>query len=241
MDVQQKISMAVLRVMQHALDTIFPPRCAACQKSGAVLCPSCLATIHPITAPFCTRCQFPLASGSICQHCIRTPPAFCGLRVVSRYEGVIRACIHKLKYEGQTRLAVPLGFLLAQAYTFYGLRADVIVPVPLHAERLRQRGYNQSQLLAQECARHIGVPLNAALLVKTRATPAQVGLSFQERILNVAGSFAASAPLHGQRIVLIDDVCTTGATLNACVEALRLAGAGEIWGLTLARPYAAER
>ena len=234
---QHVLHHAIERVLQHALDGIFPPRCVNCQKSGAILCPSCLATIHPIPSPFCTRCQFPLASGSICQYCTRTPPAFYGLRVVSRYEGMIRACIHKLKYEGQIRLAEPLGLLLAQAYIFYDLRADVIVPVPLHAERLRQRGYNQSQLLAEECARHIRAPVIAALLVKTRATPAQVGLSSQERILNVAGSFAASAPLHGQRIVLVDDVCTTGATLNACAEALRLAGAGEIWGLTLARPY----
>jgi ComF family protein len=235
--VTQKIGTLLQRVTQHALDSIFPPRCVACQKSGAVLCPSCLATIHPIASPFCVRCQFPLASGSICQYCTRTPPRFYGLRVVSRYEGVIRACIHKLKYEGQARLAVPLGLLLAQAYIVYGLRADIIVPVPLHAERLRQRGYNQSQLLAEECAKHIHAQANATLLVKTRATPAQVGLSAQERILNVAGSFATSAPLHGQRIVLIDDVCTTGATLNACTEALRQAGAGEIWGLALARPY----
>jgi ComF family protein len=144
-----------------------------------------------------------------------------------------------LKYENNTRLAAPLGLLLAQAYRAYGLQADIIVPVPLHAERLRQRGYNQSQQLAEVCTRHIHVPVNAALLVKIRATSAQVGLSFQARRLNVAGTFAANAPLHGQRIVLIDDVCTTGATLNACAEALHLAGAGEIWGLTLARPFSA--
>ncbi len=148
----------------------------------------------------------------------------------------MRTCIHSLKYDGNTRLARPLGLLLAQAYITYGLQADIIVPVPLHSERLRQRGYNQAHLLAAICADYLHVSLDTTLLVKTRATPAQVGLSFQARRLNVAGTFATSTYLHGQRIVLIDDVCTTGATLEACAAPLLMAGARELWGLTLARP-----
>ncbi|HEX9134385.1 MAG TPA: phosphoribosyltransferase family protein [Ktedonobacteraceae bacterium] len=131
--------------------------------------------------------------------------------------------------------------LLAQAYVRYDMRADMLIPVPLHSERQQQRGYNHASLLAEVCSARSGVPLNNSVLVRQRATVAQVDLHPRERYQNVAGAFAcasasASGVIKGRSIVILDDVSTTGATLEACAAPLFAAGAKEIWGLVLARP-----
>jgi ComF family protein len=152
----------------------------------------------------------------------------------------LRGCIHGLKYDGNTRLAVPLGFLLAQAYRRYGMQSDMLIPVPLHSERQKQRGFNHASLLAKVCSAHIGVQMNEDILVRHRATVAQVDLHPRERYQNVAGAFVCSSSakhaVYGRRIIIIDDVSTTGATLEACATPLFTAGAKEVWGLVLARP-----
>lgn len=153
----------------------------------------------------------------------------------------MRSYIHALKYTGNTRLAEPLGHLLAQAYLSYTMQADLIIPVPLHKERQRQRGYNHASLLAEVCAAQVGLPLRDDVLIRHRATRAQVDLKVGERQQNVAGAFActplfATGTLLGRRILLIDDVCTTRATLEACAAPLFSAGASAVWGLVLARP-----
>jgi ComF family protein len=230
------------QILQQALDLLFPPRCAACQRSGSILCSPCMATIQPLLPPYCQHCNTPLDASGICKNCQYTPLRLNGLRVVSRYEGTLRACIHALKYAGNRRVAEPLGLLLAQAYRVYGLRADMIIPVPLHRERVQQRGYNQAVLLAQVCARHTNVPLNSSLVMRIRSTAPQVQLSVRERQSNVAGAFSCTPAqpkegLRGCHILLIDDVCTTGATLEACAAPLFAAGAQAVWGLVLARPF----
>lgn len=157
------------------------------------------------------------------------------------YQEPLRSCIHALKYEGNTRLAEPLGQMLAYAYSYYHLAADVIIPVPLHAERQKARGYNHATLLANNCARHIGILVRNDILIRHRATPAQVGLTASERSRNVSGAFAcspqfATGMLAGRTIGIIDDVSTTGATLAACAAPLFAAGASTVWALVLARP-----
>jgi ComF family protein len=153
----------------------------------------------------------------------------------------MRGCIHALKYDGNTRLAQPLGQLLAQTYIRYGMQADMLIPVPLHSERLKQRGFNHASLLAEVCSANVGVPMNDNILVRHRATVAQVDLHPRERYQNVAGAFACSSAsatsmLYGRRIVIIDDVSTTSATLEACAAPLYAAGVKGVWGLVLARP-----
>jgi len=131
--------------------------------------------------------------------------------------------------------------LLAKAYQASNIHADLIIPVPLHPERLKQRGYNQAHLLAQVCAQAVGVPLNVSILQRRKETQVQVHLHHHERHSNVAGAFCCQSPiatksLENRRIVIIDDVSTTGATLEACAAPLFAAGASEVWGLVLARP-----
>jgi len=235
-----------LAFIQRALDLLFPPQCAACQRGGSILCPSCLAAIQPLPGPCCQHCHTRLSAEGICNQCQYRPLSMSGLRAVSAYHGPLRACIHALKYGGNRRLAEPLGALLARAYLAYGLRADIIIPVPLHNERERERGYNQSYLLAQVCAAQLGLPLNSTVVSRIRPTQAQVHLTVRERQQNVAGAFrctpaSATEALHGRRILLIDDVCTTGATLEACAAPLFAAGAASIWGLVLARPLTGAR
>jgi ComF family protein len=228
-------------VLQHFVDILFPVHCVGCQRIGHVLCPSCLAKIQPLPSPFCRLCGTPLSPYGVCKNCQYRLPKLNGQRAVSLYQEPLRGCIHALKYDGNTRLAEPLGLLLAQAYRRYGLQADMLIPVPLHSERQQQRGFNHASLLAEVCSANVGVPMNDSILVRLRATVAQVDLHPRERYQNVAGAFActsgsASGALYGRRIVIIDDVSTTSATLEACATPLFAAGAKEIWGLVLARP-----
>jgi ComF family protein len=183
--------------MQQFLDILFPSHCAGCQRSGYVLCPSCIAQIHPLPSPFCQHCGAPLPPGGKCKNCQYYPLSMSGLRAVSAYQEPLRACIHALKYNGNTRLAEPLGQLLARAYTSYGLHADIIIPVPLHSERQRQRGYNHASLLARVCSTQLGIPLHENILVRHRATLAQVDLNPKDRYQNVAGAFHCTV-FHAQ-------------------------------------------
>ena len=228
-------------VLQQYLDILFPVHCAGCQRIGNVLCSSCLAKIQPLPSPICDFCGTPLSTYGVCKNCQYHLPKLSGQRAVSLYQEPLRGCIHGLKYDGNIRLAVPLGLLLAQAYRRYNMQADMLIPVPLHSERQQQRGFNHASLLAEVCSENIGVPMNDNILVRHRATVAQVDLHPRERYQNVAGAFACSSTsaknlLNGRSILIIDDVSTTGATLEACATPLFAAGAKEVWGLVLARP-----
>jgi ComF family protein len=225
---------------QHLLDLLFPPRCGGCRAAGFLLCSTCLGEIARRGRQRCQRCCLP-GDNQACRQCRRRWQALGGLQAVAAYEEPLRRCIQQLKYQGQTRLAGPLGQLLAATYRAYGLHADLVIPVPLHAERQRRRGYNHACLLADACARQLGLPLAATLLERIRPTAAQVGLSPSERLQNVAGAFrcrptAGTPPLQGRVVLLIDDVCTTGATLDACAAALRESGATAVYALVLAVP-----
>jgi len=178
-----------------------------------------------------------MARPGLCPACQSTPSSLDSVRSVAYFESPLREAIHSFKYKNNQNLAGPLGQLLVEYMTRHPLPADVIVPVPLHASRLRERGYNQSALLARELSRPAGLPVVEDVLHRVRKTVAQVGLDAQGRRDNVRDAFqCADQRLSGLRILLIDDVHTTGATLNACAVALRQAGTGPVCALTLARP-----
>jgi ComF family protein len=227
-------------IADRTLDLLFPPRCASCRKGGSVLCSTCLRQCEPITPPMCLRCGIPLPALGLCHSCKLYPPGLSGLRAAYLYQDVIKECIHALKYKGNRRLAGPLGALLARAYRDYDLRADMIVPVPLHSERQRLRGYNHARLLAEVCAASVRAPLRDDVLIRTRNTAAQAQLTASERRQNVEGAFCClpawgDGGLYGYSILLIDDVCTTKSTLEACAAPLFAAGAASVWALVLAR------
>ncbi|PWH16402.1 MAG: hypothetical protein DDG58_09585 [Ardenticatenia bacterium] len=179
-------------------------------------------------------------NASLCDSCTQDPPEIDGVRSAVLFEGGARQAVHQLKYAGYTVLATPLAQLMAQCWQAAPLPVDVWTAVPLHVARQRERGYNQSYLLGREFARLVGLLEMSGTLRRVRATKAQVGLGAVERRANVAGAFAYEPPrgkqgVQGQRVLLIDDVCTTVATLEACAIALKRAGAISVWGFTLAR------
>ena len=160
-----------------------------------------------------------------------------GIRSPLAFQGVVRRAVHQLKYGHFKALAAPLGQLLAEYVRLEVVAADVLVPVPLHSRRLRERGYNQSALLAAEVGKLNGTPVVEGSLVRLRHTKAQVKTAgAEERQRNLSGAFCCrDERLSGKRVLLVDDVCTTGATMNSCAIALREAGASSVWGLALAR------
>lgn len=225
--------------LQQLQELLFPPRCVGCRTAGDHLCAACLDRIDRFAEPTCPRCDLPTTRPrSRCHACQRTTTsALTGLRVVGPHTEPLRAAIHALKYEGRRSLAVPLGELMATRWHDAGVPIDGIIPIPLHPERQRARGYNQSALLAEMVAQLSGIPLQPEVAWRARATSPQVGLDRAQRQENVQGAFGAAATAAGGRWLLTDDVCTTGATLEACAGALRAVGAREVWALTLARPH----
>lgn len=239
---QTSVFRHLARLCQAGLDLIFPPRCAGCHRGGTLLCSACLATMQPLSTAYCQHCCTPLAQPAMpCPSCQSHPLQLHGLRCVNLHRAALRTTIHAFKYQGERRLAEPLGLLLAQAFLHYNLHADALIPLPLHAQREQERGFNQATLLARVCATHLKVPYLEGVIVRQRSTRAQVGLTAQQRRQNVSGAFVltpdASSRLHVyQKVVIIDDVSTTGATLEACAAPLYQAGIAEVWGLVLARP-----
>lgn len=185
----------------------------------------------------CRRCGAPTRGLEMCPSCWQTRRQTSGIRAPYYFEGTLRTMIHRLKYRHSRHLAEPLGSLLVRYLETKPVGAfDALVPVPLHPTRLRQRGYNQSLLLARVISDQITVPVIDDCLERVRDTPTQMSLPAQRRLINVHDAFRArGTQLAGARVLLIDDVCTTGATLEACAAALRRGGAKDIWGLALAR------
>ncbi len=244
------------RLFDPLLDQIFPPHCVSCGATGALLCVACQAMIHTPKPPLCVHCGTPLASAgspgetlvlgaqaTLCPSCStgHGPASLTALRVAAVYEGAVRDAILALKFHHQRRAAQPLGTLLAAQVGSAGRRPEIILPVPLHPDRAKWRGYNQSGHLARECARARGIPQLADLLVRHRDTRPQVGLGVTERHANVAHAFALASPhaatvLAGRRILLVDEVATTGSTIDAVASALLPVRPAAIWGLAVSRP-----
>jgi ComF family protein len=222
-------------VRQALLDLLFPPRCVICRSADADwFCNSCRSEINRILPPLCDRCGRPLDK-RVCSYCTTTPLQIDGIRAMAFFEGNLRKAIHAFKYGQRPELANILGRLASEYLSAHPLPADLITAVPLHPERERSRGYNQSRLLARIVGTQTNLSVWEDALTRVRATQSQVELNAEERIANVQGAFAADGRVAGKRILLIDDVCTTGATMDACSVALKERGAKSVWELALAR------
>jgi ComF family protein len=220
----------------HVLDLLLPPRCGGCRRVGSWLCDRCRARIRRLEEPLCPRCGVEQESARRECGCRARLKSLSRLRSAVAFEGPIESAVHRFKYEGWRRLASPLAELVAERLVVEGLAARCVVAVPLHPQRLRLRGYNQAELLAHELRRRLVVFSPIGELVRTRSTPPQVGRDRLRRFENVKNAFEwHGPPLGGEAMLLIDDVATTGATLNACAGALREAGSGPVTGVSVAR------
>lgn len=203
---------------------------------GSWLCDICRAGIRHLEEPLCRRCGAEVESARKECGCRSRLKALARLRSAVAYEGPVELALQRFKYRGWRRLAQPLALLLAERLMVEGLAAQCLVAVPLHPARLRQRGFNQAELLARELRDRLDLTAPPGELVRIRATPPQVGHDRRRRLENVRGAFAWRGPnLDGRSVLLIDDVATTGATLDACAVALRSAGSGLVIGISVAR------
>jgi ComF family protein len=219
------------------VDSFFPRRCVGCGKVRGFLCSECLGTLPRLVPPLCPKCGRPQASGIVCPICRQRQTEIDGIRSPFRFDEVIREAIHELKYRNLKAISPCLAELLTDYLKANPLPGEALVGVPLHPRRLRERGYNQSSLLARELGRRIGLPVIEDCLIRVKQAQPQVrAVDVEERRRNVADAFVCrDEKVSGKQIILIDDVCTSGATLESCAAALKNKGAMSVWGLTLAR------
>ncbi len=225
------------KLVEAAVDSFFPRQCVGCGRIGDFICPDCVAKLPRLLPPSCPRCGRPQASDIVCPDCWQRQSGIDGIRSPYRFEEVIRRAIHELKYRNLRAIAPRLAWLLADYLSANPLAGDALIGVPLHPRRLRERGYNQSGLIARELGKQTGLPVIEDCLVRVKQAKPQVrAADVEERRRNVADAFVCrDERVRGKEIILIDDVCTSGATLEACAAALKHRGATAVWGLTLAR------
>lgn len=218
------------------VDWIFPPECVGCGREGTLLCSDCRHTLVYASQNTCIYCGAELAERGICSRCAQIPHAITELRYIAGYQGVLREAIHRLKYEGDLGIALELAEMMALIVAAIDWKPDLVMPVPLSEKRKSQRGYNQAAMLAFPLSLKLGLPLNSRDLVRIHETRSQVFLSFNERQENVQGAFLADPKaVKDKTILLVDDVFTTGATINAAAEALVKAGSRQVYAITAAK------
>ncbi len=224
------------QIPELLLDLLFPLKCIGCGIEGELICSSCQKDLPRLKPPYCSVCGLPLRETISCHKCVNWPLKIDGIRSLFLHDTLARDAVHSLKYNNLKSLAKPMAQLMAEYLESTQLLADVLLAVPAHPKRLRKRGYNQAHLLAKELGKLTGLPLLHDQLARITNTKSQVSLGAEERRANVSGAFKCEGQAFtSKRVMLIDDVCTTGATLNACAIALKEAGADSVWGLTFSR------
>lgn len=229
------------------LKIVYPEehRCAFCSKQlkdrSGILCAGCASLLAFINDNICSNCGRPLPPGSIpfvCSECSNRDMHFDGGCMVFEFDGLVQDILHRLKYGGEAELAQTIGWFMSSKLKKMNWTIDVIMPVPLHPDRLKERGFNQSHLLADAIGWECGIDVNPGVLIRDRNTESQVGLTRMERMHNVRGAFTVngSGEVRGKRILLVDDIMTTGSTLDECSRALKEHGANKVYFITAACP-----
>jgi ComF family protein len=229
----------LILIKDFFLDLIFPKFCVGCKKEGEWFCISCKKKIIYIKSPACPYCNRLTKAGQLCSRC-REKSALTGVIISAYYEnGPLKEAIHTLKYDGVFDLKYDLSQLLIKAINFRKLEKKfILIPVPLHKIRKAERGYNQTELLVDEISKEIGFPIIKNKLLRIKNKAPQITLSGAERRNNVKGIFkfnGGAEKIKNKNIILVDDVFTTGSTLEECAKILRENGAKEVWGLVLAK------
>jgi competence protein ComFC len=220
-----------------AMDWLYPPHCCNCEQRGFVLCSICFSQIDVLHGKLCSRCGYPIGrKKTLCAECRSNPPVFTEMRSWSAFSGVCRKAIHTLKY----RQNIALGRILAKPLIEMIRKSDwqfeLIVPVPLSRSHQRQRGYNQAACISRVVARELNIPHSTMILKRIKETETQISLDVNKRFTNLMDAFyAIPAKLNKSNVLVIDDVITTGATMQNCAIALKNAGAEKVYCLSVAR------
>jgi ComF family protein len=225
--------------LKPGLCSYLPQDCLLCAaaSSSDLLCPACAADLPRWQQACCPCCARPTVHGKICGRCLSKPPSLDATLAVYRYDFPLDKLIQAFKYGHRLALGAYFGRQLSAQLAAAAPAANVdrIIPLPLHGERLRTRGFNQALELARPISAHWQIPIDKTSCQRIRNTPAQADQPWRQRLRNIRGAFHCTADLSGQRILLIDDVMTTGASLNECARTLKLHGAAEVTALVVAR------
>ena len=239
MDVPDELGRPAYRLYQVAwagLDWLYPPHCGGCGKAGSRWCADCDQQTHCIPSTICQICGRVMKTAGLCPACRKNPPPFVALRSWAIFNGPLRKALHRLKYSRDIAMGEILARPLVKMLHQLEWKIDLVTSVPVGVARRAERGYNQATLLALPLALAGGIPFRSQALLKTRETRSQVGLDPVQRRENVLGAFqACSEIVAARRVLVVDDVTTSGATIDVCASALREAGAHQVFGLTLAR------
>ncbi|MBE7530668.1 MAG: ComF family protein [Ardenticatenaceae bacterium] len=228
----------LVALIETLRDLVFPPVCANCRKVGKQICSECHQQIQWVKKPICSCCGRLVVSDQIviCDACMKRPPPLKQIRAATIFAEPISTIIHKMKYQGAFGLSRVLAELMVSAWNEWKIPVDMVAPIPLHPDREKKRGYNQSALLGRWFSQQSRLVYVPDLLKRTRFTIPQVGLSAEERAKNVQGAFAVDGyQLIGKHVLLVDDVCTTGSTLAAAAQVVLETGAAAVSGYCLAR------
>lgn len=220
--------------LNHLLFPQFCILCSSAQKGMLAICTDCLHELPWHTHEHCPQCGLPSTSNHICGHCLSSPPAFDVTQALFRYEYPLDAMLQRYKYGHQLTMAETFGELMANSI-LASARPDVIIPMPLHPQRLQERGFNQAVEIGRVVAKRLQLPLDIQSCTRIKLAPPQVSLPLKERVKNMRNAFACHTNLDGLRIALLDDVMTTGASLNALASVVKAAGAAYVECWTVAR------
>jgi ComF family protein len=215
---------------------LFPPMCGGCGKAGFRWCPNCQGRVPRIAEPFCQKCGIPVRKTGLCERCQTNPPAYRLMRSWAVFDSPVQNALHTIKYRRNIGLADSIAIQMVDFVSSLQWDIDIVIPVPLGRQRLKERGYNQVGLVARPLAYELGLEYAPQAIWKSRETRSQVGLTVSQRRENVSDAYQANpSVVKRSSILIMDDVATTGSTILACTNALISAGAREIYALTIAR------
>lgn len=225
------------RYFWQTMDWIFPPVCAGCGIQGEVWCAECQKSIQKLNDNLCDRCGYPgKFAKDECPGCNKHDPQYTKIRSCGVYKGPLKEAIHSMKYQSNLALGYFLSGLLEEKLRDENWDIDIVVPVPLSKVRQGERGYNQAALLAHPLAKRMDIQYDSNSLTRQKSTESQVHLSAEERSRNMADAFSIKPNAwNGKRVLIIDDVITTGSTINECARTIKEGGAVDVYGLSIAR------
>lgn len=230
------------RFFWEALDWLFPPNCSGCGVPGVRWCSQCESKLDLLADLVCESCGLPFEEEGHCAECIINPPSYDSIRSLFIYEGEIRGALHALKYKNDLGIGEIIAYKSTNFLQKLGWQIDMIVPVPLGRVRLKERGYNQAAIIAFPIALKSRIPYQPRALNRKRETTSQVDLSAEKRRINVKGAFHAdSKRVEGKSVLVVDDIITTGSTMEESARALKAAGATSVYGLSVARAMLVQR
>lgn len=232
-----KLMLHITSLFWASLDWLYPPRCCNCERRGFVLCEACFAEIEPLYGILCQKCGYPIMGrGRLCEDCRITPPPFTQMRSWASFSGPLKEAVHALKYKRNLAMGSLLAKPLVEVVKKSGWQIDLVVPIPLSRSRLRSRGYNQAALISHQLAAELNIKHSSTAVKRIKNTSTQIDNDVNKRFTNLLDAFYANpATLKKRNILIVDDVITTGATMQNCTKALLKAGAENIYCLSVAR------